>query len=83
MKTNFYVGRKARVYFEAVKGLALLLKSALRIIILFCAASYMAIGIMVLVGGDFFIAMLAISLSLTFLVGDSMVNYLFERRRKL
>ena len=38
---------------------------------------------MVLVGGDFLIAMLAISLSLTFLVGDSMVKYLFERRKKL
>ena len=37
MKTNFYVGRKARIYSEAVKGLALLLKIALRTIILFCA----------------------------------------------
>ena len=83
MKTNFYVGRKTRVYSEAVKGLALLLKNALRTIILFCAVSYMAIGMMVLAGGDFFMAMLAISLSLTFLVGDSMVNYLFERRKKL
>lgn len=54
MKTSFYVGRKARVYSEAVKDLVLLLKSALRAIILFCAVSYMAIGMMVLVSGDFY-----------------------------
>lgn len=82
MKTNFYVGRKTRVYSEAVKGLALLLKSALRIIILFCAASYMAIGMMVLVSGDFVTAVFTILLSLCFLAGDSVVSYL-ERRGKL
>ena len=73
----------AWVYPEVIKVLRLIPKIALRTIILFCAVSYMAIGMTVLTGGDFFMAMLAISLSLTFLAGDSMVNYLFERRRKL
>lgn len=74
MKTNFYA--------RAVKTLRLLFKIALRATILFCCVSYMAIGMMALIGGDFVTAIFTILLSLCFLAGDSIMSYL-ERREKL
>lgn len=68
---------------DVVRFLMLTLKIALRAVILFCCVNYMAIGMKALIGGDFVTAIFTTLLSLCFLAGDSIVDYLFERGKKL